>query len=69
MEQEKGEARAYEVTLQDGTLVLSETTYHILLHRGLTEEQIKMSLDVLSAHLIEKGLKSIESVNPQVISY
>ena len=57
-EEKEKEIVAYEVIFVNGRPTLSESVYYGLLHRGRTEEEIQATLEILSAHMVERGIKS-----------
>lgn len=59
---------AYEVIFENGKPTLSESAYQTLLLRGVTEEQIQLSLGNLAQKLIERGQQS-QNVNQPVIAF
>lgn len=52
--------RVYKVIFKNGVPTLPESVHQMLLHRGITEEQIQVSFDILSREMIKKALKSNE---------
>ena len=56
---EKHNPIAYEVTFENGVPVISEIAHHLLIDRGVREELISASLEIISAYMVKRNLKSI----------
>ncbi|MCK5611320.1 hypothetical protein KAR91_56140 [Candidatus Pacearchaeota archaeon] len=58
MEKEKKVyVNSYEVLFENGVPRLSEQSYHALNLKGYTDEQINLSIGVMSRKMVEKGVR------------